>query len=192
MRRVRIGGLQRGQRVGVRAAGLGGGQTGRLVLARRPQRSARRAPIHPRRPARLPSAVGPRRRGVEPTAHRVHPGRQLELDLIAPGPTRVVARVRRYDAGRTRAKGASVSLGPAEILLLAVVALVFVGPRRLPKRPGTSDQRGGTLRRDLADVMVADATNPVATAPQLSSREAAIRGGSGPPVGADGTPEGSA
>jgi hypothetical protein len=40
--------------------------------------------------------------------------------------------------------------------------------------------------------MVADATNPVATAPQLSSREAAIRGGSGPPVGADGTPEGSA
>jgi len=85
-----------------------------------------------------------------------------------------------------------VSLGPAEILVLAVVALVFVGPRRLPKRPGTSDQRGGTLRRDLADVMVADATNPVATAPQLSSREAAIRGGSGPPVGADGTPEGSA
>lgn len=85
-----------------------------------------------------------------------------------------------------------MSLGPAEILLLAVVALVFVGPRRLPKRPRHLGPAWRDLRRDLADVMVADATNPVATAPQLSSREAAIRGGSGPPVGADGTPEGSA
>jgi Sec-independent protein translocase protein TatA len=60
-----------------------------------------------------------------------------------------------------------VSLGPAEILVLAVVVLVFMGPRRLPE---AARHRGPAWRdpcRDLADVMVTV-------------------------VGADVTPEGSA
>lgn len=89
-----------------------------------------------------------------------------------------------------------MSLGPAEILVLAVVVLVFVGPRRLPE---TAPHLGPAWRdtlRDLGALIVADATSAVVTAPplapQLSSRGTPIHGGSGPPVGANGTPEGSA
>jgi Sec-independent protein translocase protein TatA len=37
-----------------------------------------------------------------------------------------------------------VSLGPAEILVLAVVVLVFIGPGDSRKRLDTADQRGRT------------------------------------------------
>jgi hypothetical protein len=50
------------------------------------------------------------------------------------------------------------------------------------------------MPRDLGALIVADATSAVVTAPplppQLSSRGTPIHGGSGPPVGANGTPEG--
>lgn len=91
-----------------------------------------------------------------------------------------------------------MSLGPAEILVLAVVVLVlvFVGPRRLPETARHLGPAWRDMPRDLGALIVADATSAVVTAPplppQLSSRGTPIHGGSGPPVGANGTPEGSA
>jgi hypothetical protein len=86
-----------------------------------------------------------------------------------------------------------VSLGPAEILVLVVVVVVvFLGPRRLAEAARHPGPEWWDVRWDLVDLMVAGAIDPIVAAPRLGSPQPSRRGGSWRRVGADGTSEGSA
>jgi TatA/E family protein of Tat protein translocase len=85
---------------------------------------------------------------------------------------------RRYDPAHEflepREKERRVSLGPAEVLVIFVIALLVFGPNRLPEI-GRQVGRGvrelrklqASLKSDLDDVLADDSPRPAEPAPEL-------------------------